>query len=145
MTEHAVQKPRTYTFGRNSDAQNSPDAHISLYEKYLDVSPYIAQRDERLTRATLWHRDLRAPNIFVKDGRITSLIDWQSAWAGPLLLQYRYPGLVRYGGEVMSKLPEKYEDLEQSEQNRISRQVERSLVQYSYEVDIRSRTGCSGR
>ena len=37
----------------------------------------------------------------------------------------------------MSKLPEKYEDPEQSEQNRISRQVQRSLVQYLYEVDTK--------
>ena len=90
-----------------SEAQKSPEEHIALYKKYLDISPYILPKDGTMARSTLWHWDLHAPNIFVKDDRITGLIDWQTAWAGPLFLQYRYPKLVRYSGDVMLRLPER--------------------------------------
>ena len=120
-----------------SNAQNSPEAHVDLYKKYLSISPYIFPKDERMTRSTLWHWDMHAPNIFVKDDRITSLIDWQSTWAGPLFLQYRYPKLVDYTGEVMLRLPENYKDMEKNEKSRIANQVERSLVQYLYEIETK--------
>jgi hypothetical protein len=120
-----------------SEAQKSPEAHIALHKKYLDVSPYILPKDERMARSTLWHWDLHAPNIFVKDDQITGLIDWQSAWAGPLFLQYRYPKLVRYPGDVMLRLPENYKTLDKTEQDRVATQVEKSLVQYFYEIETR--------
>lgn len=56
----------------------------------------------------LWHWDMHAPNFFVKDDRITSLIDWQSMWADPLFFQYRYPKLVHYTGDAILRLPEHY-------------------------------------
>ncbi|ELR06647.1 hypothetical protein GMDG_00264 [Pseudogymnoascus destructans 20631-21] len=133
---HAVRRPPTDIF-RASDTQNSPDAHIALYKKYLDISPYILPEDKSMSRATLWHWDMHAPNIFVKDDRITSLIDWQSTWVGPLFLQYRYPKLVNYTGEVMLRLPENYKDMEKSEKDRVSDQVERSLVQFLYETETK--------
>jgi thiamine kinase-like enzyme len=114
LSQHAVRKPLTDIF-QKSDAQNSPDAHIALYKKYLDISTYISPKDERMTRSTLWHWDMHAPNIFVKDDRITSLIDWQSAWAGPLFFQYRYPKLVNYTGDLMLRLPENYKHMKKSE------------------------------
>ena len=80
---------------------------------------------------------MHAPNIFVKDDRITSLIDWQSTWVGPLFLQYRYPKLVNYTGEVMLRLPEDYKDMEKSEKDRVKDQVERSLVQFLYETETK--------
>jgi len=122
---------------QKSSAQNSPEAHIELYKKYLSICPYILPEDERMARSTLWHWDMHAPNIFIKDDRITSLIDWQSTWAGPLFLQYRYPKLVDvdYNGKVMLRLPENYKDMEKSEKDRVANQVERSLVQYLYEIE----------
>jgi hypothetical protein len=80
---------------------------------------------------------MHAPNFFVKDDRITSLIDWQSAWAGPLFLQYHYPKLVSYTGNIMLRLPEGYKDMESGEKDRVANQVERSLVQYLYEVETK--------
>ena len=120
---------------QKSSAQNSPEAHIELYKKYLSICPYILPEDKRMTRSTLWHWDMHAPNIFVRNDRITSLIDWQSTWAGPLFLQYRYPKLVDYNGEVMLQLPENYKDMEKGEKDRVANQVERSLVQYLYEIE----------
>lgn len=87
-----------------------------------------------MTRATLWHWDLHASNFFVKDEQVTCIIDWQSSWTGPLFVQYRYPKIVHYAGEVMLRLPEAYETMEGDEKLRVSRQVERSLVQYLYEA-----------
>jgi hypothetical protein len=122
---------------QKSDAQNSPEAHVALYKKYLDISPYIIPKDERMSRSTLWHWDMHAPNIFVKDDQITSLIDWQSSWAGPLFLQYRYPKLVNYTGDIMLRLPENYKSMDKTEQDRVETQVEKSLVQYFYEMETK--------
>jgi hypothetical protein len=133
---HAVREPPAHTF-QKSDAQNSPEVHVALYKKYLGISPYISPKDERMTRPTLWHWDMHAPNIFVKDDRITSLIDWQSAWAGPLFLQYRYPKLAKYTGDVMLRLPENYKNMEKIEQDQVANQVEKSLVRYSYETETK--------
>ncbi len=88
-----------------------------------------------MNRSTLWHWDMHAANIFVKDDQITSIIDWQSAWAGPLFLQYQYPKLVNYNGKVILRLPENYKDMEKGEKDQVANQVERSLVQYLYEIE----------
>ncbi|TAQ88441.1 hypothetical protein B7494_g3235 [Chlorociboria aeruginascens] len=136
LSQQPVRELSTNMFPK-SDAQNSPDAHIALYKKYLSISPYIFPRDERMTRSTLWHWDMHAPNLFVKDDRITSLIDWQSVWAGPLFLQYGYPKLVNYTGDVMLRLPENYKEMEKNEKERVTNQVERSLVQYLYETETK--------
>jgi hypothetical protein len=140
LEHHAVRRPPTDIF-KASDTQNSPDAHIALYKKYLAISPYILPEDESMSRSTLWHWDIHAPNIFVKDDKITSLIDWQSTWVGPLFLQYRYPKLVNYTGEVMLRLPEDYKDMEKSEKDRVKDrvkdQVERSLVQFLYKTETK--------
>ncbi|KFY16810.1 hypothetical protein V492_01078 [Pseudogymnoascus sp. VKM F-4246] len=136
LDQHAVSEPQMDIFNA-SDAQNSPDAHISLYRKYLAISPYIFPEDKSMSRSTLWHWDMHAPNIFVKDDRITSLIDWQFSWVGPLFLQYRYPKLVDYSGDVMLKLPEDYKDMEKSDKERVADQVERSLVQFLYETETK--------
>ncbi|OBT42111.1 hypothetical protein VE00_06510 [Pseudogymnoascus sp. WSF 3629] len=136
LEHHAVRRPPTDIF-KASDTQNSPDAHIALYKKYLAISPYILPEDKSMSRSTLWHWDIHAPNIFVKDDKITSLIDWQSTWVGPLFLQYRYPKLVNYTGEVMLRLPEDYKDMEKSEKDRVKDRVERSLVQFLYKTETK--------
>ena len=116
LSHHAVRKPPTNIF-QKTDAQNSPEDHVALYKKFLDVSPYIFPKDELMTRSTLWHWDMHAPNFFVRDDRVTSLIDWQSTWAGPLFLQYRYPKLVNYIGDIMLRFFEDYKDMEKCEKD----------------------------
>jgi hypothetical protein len=49
---------------RQSDAQESPDCHLQLLDKYLKVVPYILPTDKELHRPTLSHLDLHAGNIF---------------------------------------------------------------------------------
>ncbi|KAF2235720.1 hypothetical protein EV356DRAFT_522818 [Viridothelium virens] len=120
-----------------SEAQRSPDAHIAIYKRFLDIVDYLLPKGEQ-TRPTLWHWDIHAPNIFVRGDQITSLIDWQDTWAGPLFLQARHPRLIDYNGEVMLKLPENYTALEdEDEKMRVRTQVEKSIVLWTYETETK--------
>jgi aminoglycoside phosphotransferase (APT) family kinase protein len=56
----------------------------------MDVMEYLLPEGD-LSRPTLWHWDIHASNIFVDNNRVTSLIDWQDTWIGPLFLQARQP------------------------------------------------------
>lgn len=89
---------------------------------------------------TLWHRDIRAPNIFVHQDRVAGLIDWQDTWVGPLFFQARQPRLVNYSGELMMKLPESYDALEdESEKRRLRSQVEKSNLLWKYETESKEK------
>lgn len=63
----------------------------------MEVADYLLPKGDQI-RSTLWHWDIHAPNMFVHKDCITSLIDWQDTWAGPLFLQARSPQLVDYNG-----------------------------------------------
>ena len=92
--------------------------------------------NKNMVKPTLWHQDMHASNIFVNDDKITSLIDWQDVWAGPLFLQARCPRLVDYKGEIMLKLPETYRALDDGdEKTRIRTQVEKSIIIWSYKTN----------
>jgi Phosphotransferase enzyme family len=122
-------------FLATSEAQRSPKAHISLYKKFLQITPYLLPNQVELIRPTLWHWDIHAPNIFVDGGRVSSLIDWQTAWLGPLFLQARHPRLLDYNGELMLKLPENFKYInDEDERARLRTNVEKSIVLYTYEA-----------
>lgn len=116
-----------------SAAQNSPGAHLSLLQKYLDVAPYLLPDDSDLVASTIWHTDLHSGNIFVEEGRISSIIDWQGTWAGPLVLQARHPRMVNHQGEVILKAPANFKDLEPEEKSRLRKQIASSIILYIYE------------
>jgi hypothetical protein len=116
-----------------SAAQNSPSAHISLLEKYLNVTPYLLPTDPDLVTSNLWHKDLHSGNIFIEKDRITSIIDWQGTWAGPLFTQARHPKLIDYDGEVILKFPENYKQLKDEEKIPIRKQVVSSIILHLYE------------
>jgi hypothetical protein len=121
-----------------SEAQRTPAAHIDLYRRFLDVAEYLLPKADQI-RPTLWHWDLHAPNIFINKGHITCLIDWQDTWVGPLFLQARHPRLVDYNGELMLKLPESYDALEdEDERKRIQTQVEKSIILWTYEMETKN-------
>ncbi|KAL5343894.1 kinase-like domain-containing protein [Aspergillus crustosus] len=92
----------------SSVTQNTPRSHISLLQRYLDIAPYLFPSGEHsdVVASHLSHTDLHPGNIFVDNGRISSLIDWQETWAAPLLLLARHPRLVDYNGEIILKPPE---------------------------------------
>ncbi|MCJ1357536.1 MAG: Phosphotransferase enzyme [Icmadophila ericetorum] len=135
ISSFAVPKPPKDIFVA-SEAQNSPSHHISLYKMFLHIIPYLFPKKKKLSHSTLWHWDIHSANLFVEGNRITSLIDWQDTWVGPLFLQYRHPKLVDYNGEVLLKLPENYESLEEGDgKARTRKQVEKSIVLYTYETE----------
>ncbi|OOQ90561.1 phosphotransferase enzyme family protein [Penicillium brasilianum] len=95
-----------------SPAYHSPEAHLQLLEKYLRVALSLMDMEPILTRPTLWHRDLHSANLFIDEGHITSVIDWQGSWAGPLLLQAQPSPLVNYQGSILLRRPENFDDLD---------------------------------
>ncbi|KAH8726640.1 kinase-like domain-containing protein [Phaeosphaeriaceae sp. PMI808] len=116
-----------------SDAQKSPEAHVDLLQKYLSVVGKLFPTEEGLLLPTLWHRDLHRGNVFVHEGQVSSIIDWQSVWVGPRNLRARIPQLVDYNGEIQTKLPENFKELDPEEKDRVREAVRRSILLYIYE------------
>nr|POE94353.1 hypothetical protein CFP56_16593 [Quercus suber] len=132
---------KTYHSSQNElDVLKSPQARISLLDKFDALSPYLPPSDPSLDKATLSHWDLRAPNLFVEGDRITSLIDWQDAWVGPLFMQERRPQLIEYNGEEMLRLPDYYEAMDdKDEKARLTDKVEKSILYWYYGRETQKR------
>ncbi|KAI6858144.1 hypothetical protein KC323_g7118 [Hortaea werneckii] len=117
----------------DSDLLDSPQARLSLLHKFEAVSAYLPPSQQSLNRGTLFHWDLRAPNLFIEDGRITSLIDWQDAWVAPLFMQERRPQLLEYDGETILRLPDYFETIEnKAEKAKVQTQVEKSILSWQW-------------
>ncbi|RMY96794.1 hypothetical protein D0864_05048 [Hortaea werneckii] len=124
----------------DSNSLDSPQARLSLLHKFEAISAYLPPSQQSLNRGTLFHWDLRAPNFFIEDGRITSLIDWQDAWIAPLFMQERRPQLLEYDGEMMLRLPDYFETIEnKAEKVKVQAQVERSILSWYYHRVVRER------
>ncbi|RAH65565.1 uncharacterized protein BO66DRAFT_415056 [Aspergillus aculeatinus CBS 121060] len=119
-----------------SATQNSPSSHISLLQKYRQVAPYLLPDDPVVVAPYIWHTDLHAGNIFIYNGKISSVIDWQGLWAAPLIIQARHPRLVDYNGEVILKAPENFKQLDLAEKARIRGLMSCSILLYLYEKQI---------
>lgn len=68
---------------------------------YWNNTSYLLDVSKRLVRSALWHTGLHSSNMFVDEGHITAVIDWQESWAGPLMLQAKASPLVNYEGEML--------------------------------------------
>ncbi|KAI4693582.1 uncharacterized protein J4E88_001955 [Alternaria novae-zelandiae] len=140
LESHATSELLQHPLDNRSRAQKSPAAHVKLYKKFLEIADHILPQGE-LSKPVLWHCDLRPANIFVKNDRITSIVNWQHAWVGPLFMQARHPQLVAYDGEMMLHLPDRCEqpdkERDHEEKKRLQDQVERSLILRHYERGIR--------
>jgi hypothetical protein len=67
--------------------------------------------------------------LFIDDGRVTSIVDWQDVWVGPPLPQAQHPRLVDYDGKMLLRLPDNYEDMADSDEKAgITDRVERSIL-----------------
>jgi hypothetical protein len=122
-----------------SVAQSSPEAHTNLLRKYLSAVTKLLPKDDNLLFPTLWHRDLHKGNVFVHEGEVSSIIDWQSVWAGPRIIRARAPQLVDYNGEVKTKLPDNFKELDPEEKDRVRETVRRSILLYIYETSTAKR------
>lgn len=133
ISKYAVPKPSDDPL-QPSKAQNSPEAHITLLQKFLEVSPYLLPQDTDLAASTLWHSDIHPGNVFISEGVVTSLIDWQATWAGPLMIQAQPPRLLNHKGEIMLRLPENFKELGADERDQLNEQVASSILLYVYET-----------
>lgn len=118
-----------------SAAQRTPGAHLDLLEKYLLVISSLLPDDPVLLSSRLWHTDIHDGNLFVNGDKITSVIDWQSAEAGPTVVRARAPRLLDYNGEIKLKLPEYFKELDETEKDRLRHQVSMSILTYIYESE----------
>ncbi|KAI7236741.1 hypothetical protein KC330_g3579 [Hortaea werneckii] len=122
----------------DSDLLDSPQARLSLLDKFETISAYLLPSQPSLNKFTLFHWDLRLPNFFVEAGQITSLIDWQEAWIAPLFMQERRPQLFEYDGEMILRLPNDFETIEdQAEKAELQSQVEKSILSWYYHGVVR--------
>lgn len=90
---------------RQSDSQESPDSHIKILEKYLEVIPHLIPSHPGLNRSVLWHPDLHFGNIFVKENRVVSVIDWQGCSCLPVFHTCRIPKFLKIHGPFLFDLP----------------------------------------
>ncbi|KAL1982712.1 hypothetical protein VTN96DRAFT_963 [Rasamsonia emersonii] len=118
-----------------SKAQRSPNAHIDLLQRFLSAIPYIIPKDTELTSPRLWHPDFHAGNIFVdNEGKITSLIDWQGAWAEPMFLGSNPPKLLDYGVDILMNLPENFSQLDEDTKDQLRYRFSQSVLIHAYET-----------
>lgn len=73
------------------------------------------------------------------NGRITSVIDWQGAWAAPLLLKALHSRLVDYDGEMILKPPANYKELDPEKKADLKKQMANSILLHLYELGTAKR------
>jgi hypothetical protein len=133
LDKYADSKPQQRHFLQH-ESSSSPEVHISLYKKLLDVADYVLPPQDDLTRPTIRHSNLYFPNIFVDGTKITCVANWQDVWAGPLFLQAQRPRLVIHHGEMVLELPPNYEDIvDENEKAGIRDQLEKSVLVSAYD------------
>ncbi|PGH18242.1 hypothetical protein AJ79_00581 [Helicocarpus griseus UAMH5409] len=133
ISKYASSSARNPSYLKLPEAQLSPQEHIGLLNKYLGSISTLLPDSPDLVRPTLWHHDIQDGNLFIHDGRISSVIDWQSIWAAPLILQAQAPRLIDYNGEILLTLPENFNKLNQDEKAEVRDQVSRSIQMFLYE------------
>jgi hypothetical protein len=129
--EEPNKNPWQYT----SPQQHSPETHTALLQKFLAAVPYITPRDAELASPRLWHPDFHAGNIYIDDqARISSIIDWQGAWATPVFIGANPPLLLDYSIDMLMKLPENFKALDDATKDKLRYQVSQSILIHTYET-----------
>ncbi|EIT78678.1 phosphotransferase family protein [Aspergillus oryzae 100-8] len=111
MVDTAIQRASTIDYIQNNSAK-----HVSLLQRYLSVAPHLIPQEQDIL-----------------GGYITSIIDWQSARAGPLFLEGRHPDFLDYNGDLMLELPENFKQLDENTQSAVKDKVTNSILLYLYE------------
>ena len=81
-----------------------PSEHLKSLSRFKTAIPYIIpSKLPKLVQPTLWHHDMSLNNVFISsdelsEGRIviSSVLDWQNTWVGPLYVQARVPRMLSY-------------------------------------------------
>ncbi|KAJ5587245.1 uncharacterized protein N7459_003010, partial [Penicillium hispanicum] len=122
-----------------SSAQNSPQAHLQLLERYLKIAPSLVDISTPLTRSTLWHTDLHSSNLFVDNNHITAVIDWQGSQASPLFLQAQPSPFLDYQGRILLNRPGNFDDLDPEHQAEIKQRISKSTLFQLYLIETKQR------
>jgi hypothetical protein len=111
--------------------------------------PFLVPAKESLLASVLWHPDLHANNIMVEEKerddegnrqfKIVSILDWESAWAGPMFLQLDVPDFFRWNDDAVTPirnvdLPDDLKSRSEPEQKEIKDEYVRSLVHRAYQL-----------
>ncbi|KAG9200399.1 Phosphotransferase enzyme [Epicoccum nigrum] len=137
-THAKSQKPIKRPWQFVSPVQDDPKVHTSLLQNYISAIPGITPKDPELVCSRLWHPDFHAGNIYVDaDYRISSIIDWQGAWATPPFLGANPPSLLHYSIDMMMFLPENFKTLDDAMKEQLRYQVAQSIMIHTYETSTR--------
>jgi hypothetical protein len=117
----------------------SPDVQMQVLRDYLNLVPLLVPEQAELSKPTIRHPDLSPSNILVSSsGEITGLIDWQHTSVLPLFLQAKLPKHFQNWGDEDSenfrapRLPENFNDLEESEKISALETYRKRQVHYFY-------------
>lgn len=114
----------------SSPIQGDRLIHQSLLCKFSEASAPLLVRG--MSVAHLHHEDIYYGNIFVKDGKITSLIDWQASWVGPLQLQARAPPFLDVPKIQRLELPKDTHLLPPVQRKKVIEQVQKTTLLRTY-------------
>ncbi|CAN9473666.1 unnamed protein product [Alternaria alternata] len=129
------QEPSKTPWQYTSPQQMSPEAHTALLAKFLATVSYVTPKDPELASPRLWHPDFHSGNVYVDDqARISCIIDWQGAWAGPVFISANPPLLLDYRIDMLMKLPENFKTLDDATKDKLRYQVSQSILIHTYET-----------
>ncbi|KAG2065001.1 kinase-like protein [Suillus decipiens] len=120
-----------------------PSDHIENLDRYLLIAPSLVPRNPALDHFRIRHPDLQPSNIIVSRSpdsnlHVVGLIDWQHTSILPLFLHSGIPQQLQNYGDINSQsmtqpsLPEKLDDLDETQQSREMELYHRRLVHYHY-------------
>ncbi|KIJ60544.1 hypothetical protein HYDPIDRAFT_98464, partial [Hydnomerulius pinastri MD-312] len=144
-TPHILDDPNRVLPG-----QGNREDHVTLLSEYTTLVPILIPPHREQTRPVMWHPDLHASNVFVKQcegqGKISpatplavsSIIDWQGVWIGPAFLQMKVPPLYRMDGvppgRQLPVLPENFDRLSEGEKEEVEERRKRRIHHKLFEL-----------
>ncbi|KAJ7665061.1 protein kinase subdomain-containing protein PKL/CAK/Fmp29 [Mycena polygramma] len=124
--------------------KQTPSDHIENLDRYLLIAPSLVPRDPALRHFCIRHPDLQVNNIIVSRSpddsgwQVTALIDWQHVSILPLFLFAGVPQRLHNYNDPISQsmtwpsLPENFDNLDESEQNRAKELYHQRIIHYHY-------------
>jgi hypothetical protein len=120
-----------------------PSDHIENLDRYLLIASSLIPRNPALSRFCIRHPDLQSGNIIVSkspdsDLHVVGLIDWQHTSILPLFLHAGIPQQLQNYNDPISQsmtrpsLPEKLDDLNETQKSREMEFYRRRLIHYHY-------------
>ncbi|XP_006462390.1 hypothetical protein AGABI2DRAFT_186311 [Agaricus bisporus var. bisporus H97] len=143
-TPHFIDHPLSYL-----PQQSNVSEFLRDLKNYKQMIPFLVPKKESLVASVLWHPDLHGDNILVEETerddegnrqfKIVSILDWESAWAGPMFLQLDVPDFLRWGPQALTPmhdvaLPSDLKEKSELEQKEIKAVYKRILVHRAYQL-----------